>query len=124
MLDTVTWEWNKPIPVGTPPTKRSGHSAAFNRQGHVYFFGGWDGIRMRSDLAILSVSGAKGQEALDAAQRGPALTGVRVLQVMSTSTGNGRNLSCREQTSLDGFRLQWPWWGICCGYLVAGAKVW
>jgi hypothetical protein len=57
ILDTVTWEWMKPLPVGTPPTKRSGHAAAFNRQGHVYIFGGWDGVRMRSDFGVLSCSG-------------------------------------------------------------------
>lgn len=57
LLDTVGWEWSKPVPLGTPPAKRSGHSAIYNRDGHVYFFGGWDGIRMRNDFSVLGIQG-------------------------------------------------------------------
>mmetsp|Transcript_40435 Transcript_40435/g.96088 ORF Transcript_40435/g.96088 Transcript_40435/m.96088 type:complete len:961 (-) Transcript_40435:290-3172(-) len=57
VLDTATWEWSRPSPAGTPPIKRSGHSAVFNREGHIYVFGGWDGVRMRNDIHMLSVAG-------------------------------------------------------------------
>ena len=51
-LDTLNWQWNKVAAKGTPPEKRSGHSAcAIERK--IYVFGGWSASTQFNDLYLL-----------------------------------------------------------------------
>lgn len=56
LLDMTNMTWYRPKPSGNPPSKRSGHTANY-KDGQVFIYGGWDGIRQRDDLHVLSVSG-------------------------------------------------------------------
>lgn len=56
LLDLTNMTWYRPKPAGNPPSKRSGHTANY-KDGKVFIYGGWDGIRQRDDIHVLSVSG-------------------------------------------------------------------
>ena len=56
LLDLTNMTWYRPKPSGNPPSKRSGHTASY-KDGQIFFYGGWDGIRQRDDLHVLSVGG-------------------------------------------------------------------
>lgn len=58
LLNVATMTWIRPRPKGFKPSVRSGHTACFDAtKGKVFFFGGWDGIRLRNDVAVLDVNG-------------------------------------------------------------------
>ena len=58
VLDIPTMTWMRPRPLGFGPSVRSGHTACYDQtQEKIFFFGGWDGIRLRNDVAVLNVKG-------------------------------------------------------------------
>ena len=58
VLDTIKWEWDRPMIAGTPPVGRSGHTAAYSvAEDKIFFFGGWDGRSVHEGLTVLSIKG-------------------------------------------------------------------